>query len=108
MAKFAVRWAFEIEADTPDEAVRLMIQQFVENGMINWLYRVDDETGVVGYYNGHGDEYDPATGRPLGEPEEQDSVAVTPSDNGSEDLLEHARQQSNAAQPEPESQPQAD
>lgn len=62
MGDYVVRLVMRVrtEEDNPDEAVRIFVDNLVDNGLTNWLYRVDDNTTdeVLGFYNGHGIEVD--------------------------------------------------
>lgn len=55
-----VRLVMRVDQENPSDAVEDFIQNIVENGLREWIYRVEDsETGdVFGYYDGYGNETD--------------------------------------------------
>lgn len=57
---YLVRYAFTVDAETPNDAVAGVVDLMVESGLINWAYRVDNpDTGeIIGFYDGRGDEID--------------------------------------------------
>ena len=58
MDDYVVRLVMRVEANSPEHAVLTFIGHMVDNGLTNWIYRVEDpETHEpVGYFDGHGVE----------------------------------------------------
>lgn len=73
MAEYTVRLLVKVETDQgPEEAARLLVDNLAVNGIVRWVYRVEEyESGkVLGYYDGFGRPLDIDSPNPLGEPQE--------------------------------------
>lgn len=61
--EYLVRFSLRVKADNPGDAVDGVVDLFVEKGLRDWVYRVDDPaaTGadsLIGFYDGYGDPVD--------------------------------------------------
>jgi hypothetical protein len=57
--EYLVRFSLRVSADNPGDAVDGVVDLFVEKGLRDWVYRVDNPSlegpeAVVGYFDGYG------------------------------------------------------
>lgn len=110
---YLVRLVMALDAAGPADAVDTFVEMIVENGLVNWIYRVEagDSSGVIlGYFNGHGEpvdvdallETDPDA-QP--EPNKEDQTPIQTAEPGNDDaaLLDLA---TSISEPATEEQPQ--
>jgi hypothetical protein len=64
VTEYVVRFSLRVTADGPGDAVDGVVDLFVEKGLRDWVYRVDDpsetnsEKALVGFFDGYGDPVD--------------------------------------------------
>lgn len=64
MTDYLVRFSLTVPADNASDAVDSVIDLFVEKGLRDWVYRVDDPTAapgtdsLIGFFDGYGDPVD--------------------------------------------------
>lgn len=59
LTTYAVRLLFKVPARSPREAVRAMVTQLAEHGVVNWAFRVlDMDTQEDAMLNGRGETID--------------------------------------------------
>lgn len=62
--EYLVRFSVKVTSDSPANAVDLVIDGFVEQGLRNWIWRVDDPAApdgtdsIIGFYDGYGELVD--------------------------------------------------
>lgn len=64
---YMVRLVMRVDGtpDEPESAVINFIEMMVQNGLRDWVYRVeDDDSKVLGYFDGYGDAVEMAPGQP--------------------------------------------
>ena len=102
-ARYMVRLVMKVNGkpDEPESAVINFVEMLVQNGMRDWVYRVEseDSTKVLGYFDGYGDPVDmtpPGTTEPDAAPVETSPEQPVESDESLVALAESLNESSEA------------